>query len=803
MKIAAILIVKGTDDETDHLKRCLTSIKDHVDGIFLNVNSKPGHKPSKRVIGVAREFTDDIIVTEWHDNFAEARNANLAQIPSGYDWVLWLDTDDTVEHPEKIREVAEQSKDFDCVYVDYDYDHDEHGNVTTRHMVGRLFKNNGSHHWNPKTRIHETLVETRASAQGMTKDFKVVHHAESERTQRSFERNIRMLELQLEDEKDNPDPRTFYYLASTYMDAGQLEQAKDLFTAYLELSGWDQERCVALTKMGRIFLQEGNRADARKHFAMAMGEDPANPEPRVELASIEVEISAWNKARVWLEEVEKMKVNPTTLEINPLTTTFRTYILLTECYLNLGGEYLDKAEKYAKKALRYKKTDPDVKQYVYSITNVNRDRKELQKVVAEYKKLRDAGKRKQALKLLENLPENLADNPLIAQLKSADSPFKWPKKSIAIMTGDTALDAWGPWSLKEGIGGSEEAIIRLAPKLARAGYKVVVFGKPGEKTGLYDGVVWRNFWDCNLEDEFDIFIAWRAPFIFEHPIKARKSYLWLHDVMDAGEFTESRIANFTKCIVLSDYHRSLFPMIPDEKILMSGNGIDPEEFRFSMVSPREGSEEHRPYVVKEDGDMDVINRNPHKIFYGSSHVRGLAYLYEIWPEVKAAVPEATLDVYYGRESYDKVHKGNPERMRWMDNMIAKAKELDGVTDHGKVSQDDIVRHIFESGVWAYPCPFPEVYCITAIKVQAGGCIPVSTNFAALDETVQFGTKINIPNDGESGRADEKFLQEYKEKLIWWLQHPEEQGKIRAKMMSWARTKSWQSVAETWVGEFGA
>lgn len=776
MKLAAILIVKATDDESEHLERCLKSIKGHVDGIFLNLNHRPSQKVSEKVIKVAKDYATNYIVTEWHDNFAEARNINLAQVPSDYEFVIWLDVDDTIDHPEKIREVAEASKNYDCVYVDYDYDHDEFGNVTTVHMVGRLFKNNGSHHWNPKTRIHETLVETRSVFQGMTKDFKVIHHAEAERTQQSFERNIKMLKKQLKDESKEADPRTFYYLASTYMDAGELETAKQLFRDYLDLSGWDQERSVALTKLGRIYLDEGNRAEAKRCFAWAVAEDPKNPDPRVELGSLEIELEQFGKARSWLEYVEKMEKNQTTLERNPLSYTFRTYLLLAEAYFNSGGEYFDKAEKYAKKALKYKKTDAKVQEYAQMIIQLNSDRKQLKKIVDKYKSFVNKGKKKEAKKLLDGLPQNLADNPLIAALRQKENPFKWPEKSICIMTGDTALDEWGPWSLKDGIGGSEEAIIRLAPKLAKLGYKVVVYAKPGARAGLYDGVMWRNFWDCNIYgDEFDIFVAWRAPFAFEKKIKARKTYLWLHDVMEPGEFTQKRLDNITKVIVLSKYHRSLFPMIPDEKIMMSANGIDPETF-----------------------DGVKVERNPHRAIYTSSHVRGLAYLYSIWPEVKEAVPEAILDVYYGRESYDKVHKGNPERMKWMDDMIAKAKELNGVTDHGKIGQDQIVREILEAGVWAYPCLWPEIFCITAVKMQCGGAVPVTTDFAAINETVQFGSKVHgqpLPNG--SGDYSKEFLNEYKERLIWWLQHPEEQEKIRPAMISWARTKSWSEVAKQW------
>ena len=137
-------------------------------------------------------------------------------------------------------------------------------------------------------------------------------------------------------------------------------------------------------------------------------------------------------------------------------------------------------------------------------------------------------------------------------------------------------------------------------------------------------------------------------------------------------------------------------------------------------------------------------------------------------------------------------------------MMIKAEKLDGVTDHGKVGQEEIMRHIFESGVWAYPCPFPEIYCITAIKAQAGGAIPVSSNFAALDETVQYGVKLPMKEQKEGtlvGAGDEEFLKPFKEALIDMLKHPEKQEAIRKEMQDWARSNSWRKVAEQWVESF--
>jgi tetratricopeptide (TPR) repeat protein len=646
-------------------------------------------------------------------------------------------------------------------------------------MVARVFKNNGSQSW--KGRIHETLIETRGSSRIATRDFRVTHHAEEDRKDRSLERNIKLLKRQLEDEGDDVDARTLYYLGCTYIDAGQPENAKTLLTHYLELSGWSQERAAAHTKLGKVYLAEGNRPEAKNHFMQAIGEDPDDPEPQVDMGSLELELKQYPKARKWLEGVVSMEKGLSTLERNPMSYTFRTYLLLADVYLGLGGSYLDKALEYAKKAAKYKKKDKKVKEYVHIIEQVVEDKHLSEKVLDIVKKLKKNKENDKIKSLMHSLPKQLDDNPLFIHLREEES-YDWPNRSVAILCGDSADEDWGPWSLKTGIGGSEEAVIRLSKHLAELGYKVVVFAKPMDNAGMHDGVMWRNFWEANLDDKFDIFIGWRNPSLFDKKIIARKSYLWMHDVMDAGEFTEERLENITKVILLSKYHRSLFPNITDDKIMMSGNGIDPDEF------------------LPFDGQVE---RDPHKIFYGSSHVRGLAYLYDIWPDVLKAVPDATLDVYYGRGTYDTINAGNPERLKWMDNMQQRAKELDGVTEHGKVSQEQIVRHAFESGIWAYPCPFPEVYAITAVKCQAAGAVPVSTDFAALDETVQFGTKIHVPDDHGIGHIDKELLETFKDKLIWWLMHPEEQEKLRPKMEAWARTQSWANIARAWDEDFSA
>lgn len=126
-----------------------------------------------------------------------------------------------------------------------------------------------------------------------------------------------------------------------------------------------------------------------------------------------------------------------------------------------------------------------------------------------------------------------------------------------------------------------------------------------------------------------------------------------------------------------------------------------------------------------------------KVIYASSYDRGLPTLLELWPEVRKEVPDAELDIFYGWNSFDAVHKSNPEQMKWKWGVIRQLNLLkdQGVTEHGRVDHETLAQKFKEAKVWAYPTEFTEIHCITALKAQEAGCIPVTTGCYALKETV--------------------------------------------------------------------
>lgn len=773
-KIALIMIARSS--EADLLNQAILSAKHQVDGIFVLLNHKPGEAIDPRGPQVCDSHKVNWDITEWTGNFGEMRTKNLAMVPKDYNWVLWLDVDDTLELKDGVTLqsiVTNTPAKYSGILARYNYDYNAQGKLIEVLKLVRLFKNDGSISWDQNITIHETLVDNRSVAKCYSDEFWIEHHTTDQRRDASLLRNIELLEKQLSGETKFVDPRTLYYLGISHADAGNLGRAKELLETYLTVSGWDEERAEANCWLGRIAMNHNVPAQAKKYYSQALSETPHCIDAYIGLGAAEYTLKQYEKAIVWLELSLILKPSNTSITQTPFDNKYRPYMLLAQCNLELGGPKLEVALGWAKRAQEFAEDDASrvmIEQLEY-LTGLNARIQRFAQVAQKLKNKPDTLE-----DLFKKLPDDVKTSPaVLGIMNQIRASKKWPKKSVVIYCGSGPLKGWTPNSLKEGIGGSEEAVIRISKHLKDLGYAVTVFAEPLAKDGVYDGVTYKNYWEISFKDRFDVFIAWRSPWVFDYPVQGRKKYLWLHDVMENSEFTKERLDNLDKVFLLSEYHREVYPSIPDDKVFLTGNGIDPDEF------------------AALDG---AVKRDPHRIIYTSSHVRGLEHLYSIWPSVKKRVPDASLWVYYGWQSYDNVNAGNPERTAWKEKMVQLANDLPDVHDAGRIGQDKIVEETFKSGVWAYPCPFQEIYCIAAVKAQAAGAFPVVSDFAALKEMVQFGEKL------EMGDFDEEALKRYEDTLVDVLLDKDRQAAEREQMQQWAReTKSWRKTAEGWHEQF--
>lgn len=788
--VALVLIVKGTKDEAKLLDQCLASVHEHVDAIYLNINHAKGKKVDKEVLKIADKYETTYFETEWKNDFVEARTFIFDKVPKDYDFIMWLDTDDTVDKPEQIKYVINSMNPTQQgVFVNYDYDHDELGNVTLSHWVARVVRNNGSYAWRASisgsgVSVHETLNEVVPRAKAMTEEFKIIHHAGPDRRSASLIRNIKLLEgmFKEQQEKGQFDPRTLYYLATHYYDASLLEDAKALLQHYITLSGWAEERSEALVYLGNIAIRDGQDDEAHRMFLSAIGEFQNNPRPYIGLAELDFLKNRFEESAGWVEKCISLPDTMSGMVKTPMETTYKAYMLGAQACANIGGKQLNKAVEYIKKALKLRPTDSDAllaRDLISKLVENRDDIKAASRIINKFIKEEQDSK---VLPFIEALPTDVQDNPVILNNRfKFTAPHKYESKDVAIYVGVGPLGIWGPWSLETGIGGSEEAVIQLSRELAKLGWNVTVFATPGDRAGIdtsaKGSIEWKQYYEYNPKDEYNIIVSWRTPSFFDVKVNAKKKYLWLHDVMEKEEFFEERMKNIDKVIFVGQYHADLYKgIIPEDKVFVSGNGIDPKAF-----------------------DTPKETRKKNRLIYMSAYNRGLKVLLKNWDKVKEAIPDATLDVYYGWNSYDAINGQNPERMAWKQSIVDLINSCDGVTDHGKIGHNQIIKEIKSADYFAYPCVFDEVYCISYVKAMAGGAYPIASDCAELATYKDDGgTQVHY----EFGSRElDKFSDDYIDTLIKTMKKgvtEQERDEMSQKALS---KYTWSATAKGWDEDF--
>ncbi|MBW4488496.1 MAG: glycosyltransferase family 4 protein [Trichocoleus desertorum ATA4-8-CV12] len=361
--------------------------------------------------------------------------------------------------------------------------------------------------------------------------------------------------------------------------------------------------------------------------------------------------------------------------------------------------------------------------------------------------------------------------------------MKWPDNSLVIYSNlPIRMESWAPPSVKTGVGGSEEAVIYLGQELAKLGYQVTVFNSCGDMEGEHNGVLYQAVEKFNPHDHFNVLIfhrSWLQPMTMK--VKANKTAIWLHDnpqiLTQVGEQERSKfLASFDKLLVLSRFHKSLLPdWIPEDKVLITRNGINLSDFNVSGIA-----------------------RNPKRLIYISDYLRGIEHLLARWSDVLKEVPDAELHLFYGWETYDAIAQSplieRFPQLKGRKEQILILLQQKNVYEHGRIGHIQLIKELCKSGIYVYPCHFPEVFCIAGLKAQACGCIPVVTNYAALAETIQTGIKI----DGCAGTSvvDKAFV----EAVIDLLKNPEKQELMREKVKAMKTSWGWNKVAQQWHDE---
>jgi glycosyltransferase involved in cell wall biosynthesis len=186
----------------------------------------------------------------------------------------------------------------------------------------------------------------------------------------------------------------------------------------------------------------------------------------------------------------------------------------------------------------------------------------------------------------------------------------------------------------------------------------------------------------------------------------------------------------------------------------------------------------------------------------SSPDRSLSTLLRLYARVKERVPGAKLEWAYGWDVFDVVHGNNNTIMGWKAEQLKRMDEL-GVVNRGRVSHREVADMYKRARVFAYPTEFAEIDCISARKAQAAGAIPITTDFAALDETVQFGVKVhskknkdnwNGPYQFDFGLNDPEAESQW---VDWVVATLLSEGDDTTPMREWTEQFDWDHITKRW------
>jgi len=758
VKLALHVIAK---DEVKDIDRIIINYKEFFDEVCFAIDDE---KVFKECVAAYHQLSQiKFFKYEWCDDFSRKRNFLVENIQSPY--YFRMDCDDEIEHPENIRGIFDKMLELglNIVYLPYIYSKDQDGNCIAEHWRETIIKKQPDVYW--KKAIHENIfAEDESKMKGMKADnCRLIHRLTQEHAASSTERNLKLLLDEFNKDGKETDPRTVAYIGRVYMGLGAWKVAIPFLELLIKKSGWDDDKYFAWVHLAECHKSLGNLDLAIGACNEAFEINTSFPDAYITKGTVHLMKGNYTKALDWLMFGLVRKKPDTMFVIDPSVYGWRVRLAIALTYLGLGN-YAD-ALKWYYEAKVLSPSNNDIISKERTFVDAYESSKYIQDLLGVIKYIKDE---KSIAKIVDTIPENILKDERGWAIKNKFAePVYWSRKSVVIYCG-LSWEDWTPPNVLNGIGGSEEAVIYLSRELVKLGWEVTVFNQCGENAGTYDGVVYRNFYEFNVKDTFHIFISWRHDIFKNSNIRCRKKIVWLHDVPNKDQYKDAK-THLDKIVVLSQFHKSLLPELPKRNVYVSSNGINLEDFKPSLLP-----------------------RNPHRMIFTSSYDRGIEHLLVMWKDIKEAVPDAELHLFYGWDTYDKMMAEGRRPVKYRQ-IMSKLMEQDGIFEHGRVGHKQLVKEFYKSGVWVYPSHFEEISCISGMKAQACGCVPVCTDYAALDETIMGGVKVH----GICGQGDTN--EKFKEALIKVLKDTEYQEKLRKELPP-KEIFSWDKVAKKWIDE---
>lgn len=357
--------------------------------------------------------------------------------------------------------------------------------------------------------------------------------------------------------------------------------------------------------------------------------------------------------------------------------------------------------------------------------------------------------------------------------------FFYPDSSI-----QNPIDPKNIWTSPRGLTGSEGSCVHYAMALAKLGHDVTLFTKITAPT-FEDGISYcpyNEWFSIYHKQNWDSLCTWMTP----EPLRvANPSQFRLFD---------QQVSDFSCCQPGWEAYTDLLTPLSHShaNYLTQYTGYDRSRWRIA----------YNGVDVKEFVPKEKVRG---KVIWASSHDRGLHWLLEIWPKIRARVPYATLHIFYnfnGLETFSKMEnldKNNEhnrrcnelgQRSRYTLEALRRMKDGFGINTYKSVSRERIKEEMATSSVLAYPLNpihYTETFGVTVLEACASGTLPVICN----DDC--FGELWGPVSDGvPAPYYDHK--EEYIEKLVYALTNDDYREKRALECVDHAKKFNWDTLS---------
>ena len=373
-----------------------------------------------------------------------------------------------------------------------------------------------------------------------------------------------------------------------------------------------------------------------------------------------------------------------------------------------------------------------------------------------------------------------------------------------------------------GMSGTDYGTLRIAECLRDIGHSVVLRTVSAEAGTTWNGI--EVIGPDAAVPACDAMIAINEPDLLrDAPAGAfRVCMTWLNDFSFARAGLSEHVDLFASC---SAPHLEQFRTNPAwHRVQVTPDHPDgAETFRFDeskwAVIPL-GCDPERLGPRGSGGEGMSLEREkvPGRVVYCSSPDRGLHWLLQEWPAIKAAVPHAELRVFYRLKDWLRSWDNTPhfpaieplrKRALYIEEALRRLQGH-GVTVRDSVSRDVIEEEMSVAEVLGYPCEtttWSEGFSCTILECCAAQACPVITDCDALGEVyaaiapvpMHLATERWMSASGLAGATPE-WVGVWRERVIRALTDEAFRADVNAKARKLAEGLTWKRTAERLVAE---